>query len=375
MSWQCIVHCIGMASGTRRNRIHRPIPVHHETAPGAAQSASSTHCGSRVGVPAHAQRPNQAPRPTPPCIAAQHRSSSTTRPSVAAPGPRMPCPTAFVSLSVCLSACLSSFPSFSLPISLAAGPPSAPISHVKTPPSQWLWRRGRARPIGAAVRCTFAAPSCAASSDMQHYSNKNNHACVADIYVLAAIVRLCRLADPLSRMSLHVAACVATTTFEVCLGLQYAVASQQLRPGRNRSIHPLNEWWTLVCSGPLPTCLVSLLRVRSAYERECSLSSAASFLILFSVSFSLFAPCSLLLALLLYSITSIFLPHCDLLVHVVILLVVDYEYRTCSRNSTIMVSTTTSNIPPGICYYQLLCYDSTISQPLQLLVQAACSAL
>ncbi|KAL7917659.1 hypothetical protein ACQKWADRAFT_306282 [Trichoderma austrokoningii] len=62
VSWQCIVHCIGMASATR------PIPVHHETAPASAQSASSTPCGSREGVPAHAQGPNQASRPTPPCV-------------------------------------------------------------------------------------------------------------------------------------------------------------------------------------------------------------------------------------------------------------------------------------------------------------------
>lgn len=109
----CALHWHGIwdaiaSTGQSLSTTKRPQPL-----PGAAQSASSTHCGSREGVPAHAQGPNQAPRPTPPCVvAAQHRSSSTKRPSVAAP--RMPCPTALLSLSVCLSVCLSSSLSVSL---------------------------------------------------------------------------------------------------------------------------------------------------------------------------------------------------------------------------------------------------------------------
>lgn len=130
MSWQCIVHCIGMASGTR------PIPVHHETAPASAQSASSTPCGSREGVPAHAQGPNQARRPTPPCVfASQHRRSSTKRYSVAAP--RMSNRLVWFGLvwsmahGIALLSPLSVCPLFSLSLS-----PSAPINHVKMPLSQ-----------------------------------------------------------------------------------------------------------------------------------------------------------------------------------------------------------------------------------------------
>ncbi|KAL7945318.1 hypothetical protein V8C42DRAFT_322789 [Trichoderma barbatum] len=67
MSWQCIALASAQPP-SGRNRIHRPIHVHHETAPGVAQSASSTPCGSRRWMPAHAQGSNQAPRPTPPCV-------------------------------------------------------------------------------------------------------------------------------------------------------------------------------------------------------------------------------------------------------------------------------------------------------------------
>ncbi|TFB04345.1 hypothetical protein CCMA1212_004158 [Trichoderma ghanense] len=70
------VHCIGICSTpSGRNRIHRPIHVHHETAPGLAQSASSTplrqqkmDASSRTRVqsgaaPDTTMRPNGSPLP------------------------------------------------------------------------------------------------------------------------------------------------------------------------------------------------------------------------------------------------------------------------------------------------------------------------
>ncbi|RFU79602.1 hypothetical protein TARUN_2650 [Trichoderma arundinaceum] len=112
MSWQCIVHCIGIwPTPFGRNRIHRPIHVHHETAPALAQSASSTPCGSRRWLPAHAQGPNQAPRPTPPCVP----TSPPSPPSRAAVAPEHggpgPWPTASSIASPSLpSSLLFSFP-------------------------------------------------------------------------------------------------------------------------------------------------------------------------------------------------------------------------------------------------------------------------
>lgn len=163
MSWQCIVHCIGMASGTQshppanpcppRNGPRRcPICVVHALRQQRRGASSRTRAQSGAAPDTSMRRRLS--------IAAVARSGPPSQHQGCHVQPR---------LSPCPSVCLSSSLSLSLHLLLAAGPPSAPISHVKTPLSQWLWRRGRARPIAAAaVRCSFAAPSCAASSDMQH---------------------------------------------------------------------------------------------------------------------------------------------------------------------------------------------------------------
>lgn len=167
MSWQCIVHCIGMASGTQSHPPANPCPPRN--GPSLCQALPNLRRPRTAAAEKGCQLTHKGP------IRRRarhlHASSPLSIAAVARSGPpsqhqgchvQPPC-------SPCLSLCLSVCPLLCLFLSISAGPPSAPISHVKTPLSQWLWQRGRARSIGAAaVRCSFAAPSCAASSDMQH---------------------------------------------------------------------------------------------------------------------------------------------------------------------------------------------------------------
>lgn len=143
----------------------------------------------------------------------QHRSSSTKRPSVAAPRMAM-------SNRVCLPVSLSVCPLLCLSVSISFLAPSAPISHGKTPLSQWLWRRSQQQQQFVAVSPLRHAPRRLTCN-----INKNSHACVADICTRSNCTSL------QARRSCK-SACCCVRSENKCVWA-YAVASQQDRVGCN----------------------------------------------------------------------------------------------------------------------------------------------
>ncbi|KAL6805352.1 hypothetical protein J3E68DRAFT_388236 [Trichoderma sp. SZMC 28012] len=170
MSWQCIA--LASCLNPIRTQSHPPAnPCPPRNGPRPSQASPNLrrprHAAATRWMPAHAQGPNQAPRPTPPCVptaplclpAVQHPASSQQAPAVApsmsvqptasglaSPSARslpLPCSLA---LLLCSSRRLSPF--------LLPGPPERPDRSRTNPPL---------RPMAQAVRL----PSCAASPDMQ----------------------------------------------------------------------------------------------------------------------------------------------------------------------------------------------------------------
>lgn len=151
-----------------------------------------------------------------------------------------------LALPVCLSVCLSVLFSVCFSPSLLAL--RAPRSVTSKRLSANGFGNGAERVPSEQQQFVAVSPLRHAPRRLTCNINKNSHACVADICTCSKCTSLqarrsCKSYEP---------ACCCVRSENKCVWA-YAVASQQLRPGRNRSI----ERWTLVCSGPLPSVSVT----------------------------------------------------------------------------------------------------------------------